>query len=800
MGNCCSTDRKGRQQDLRNRNREASLADGRHPPGTPVLAEWEKDIFPAFLCSDRGDCVDLIWADGSYSDDRPRQTVRKVLRRWRVGDPVLAKFDRTWFPGEIDQVQAGGLTYVIKWHDGTYTDSVSIIDVKEDPDRPPVSSRRMGSMRLHGMYEMAIVKARKLPKTDTTVAGKAVEGDPFCEVFDSHGRKVVSTPVVRKTTSPEWNFRVQGGVCLADTDILHFVLKDQDLSGNEKFADCVLDIDNGLGMVMEGFTFAGWLPLTSTSKSAKPSGELYIWIKPMQREKAAVSKLEDTTTRFPIRQGCRVTLFQSAHVGEWNQKLAPLKVYTTPARGTSAERRLHAEQDLDWKTLDDSMEMPRDYVRRNCWEEIAAAMLQAKAFIYVVGWSVNPETTLLRERTITVPPYGEIQTTLTLGELLKMKAEEGVCVTVMIWSEATSKFVEDGVAGTGSSATFQYFQGSKVNIRAVERRNEFMTTAYIITHHQKGVMVDADPLVGQGPTSTSRRVVAFVGGLDLTKGRWDTPGKDLFGTLASHHLRDFYQTCLAKVPSHPGGTPEGPRQPWQDVHCKVEGPAAHDVVYNFEQRWLTQAPREFHAAVLNIAQQPHIMTPEEDVVFDPEHPESWDVQFFRSIDRYSDNSTKAVEADCGQAWLTAIERSERFLYIENQYFMGSSDYWKGGRSSNTPRNRIPIAIVDRILRAIRERKEYCAYICIPLHPEGLPDAGAIQEIMHFQYRTIEMMYDRIGSALQGVQGKHPRDYLNFFCLGRREPNACTPAAPLKGKDRRSMVLTNCRMQIYVHSK
>lgn len=30
---------------------------------------------------------------------------------------------------------------------------------------------------------------------------------------------------------------------------------------------------------------------------------------------------------------------------------------------------------------------------------------------------------------------------------------------------------------------------------------------------------------------------------------------------------------------------KGPRQPWHDLHCKIEGPAAYDILTNFEQRW-----------------------------------------------------------------------------------------------------------------------------------------------------------------------------------------------------------------------
>ena len=33
--------------------------------------------------------------------------------------------------------------------------------------------------------------------------------------------------------------------------------------------------------------------------------------------------------------------------------------------------------------------------------------------------------------------------------------------------------------------------------------------------------------------------VAYVGGLDITKGRWDTPEHHIFKTLNSEHAADF---------------------------------------------------------------------------------------------------------------------------------------------------------------------------------------------------------------------------------------------------------------------
>jgi len=30
---------------------------------------------------------------------------------------------------------------------------------------------------------------------------------------------------------------------------------------------------------------------------------------------------------------------------------------------------------------------------------------------------------------------------------------------------------------------------------------------------------------------------------------------------------------------------KGPRQPWHDLHCKIEGPAAYFMLIHFEQLW-----------------------------------------------------------------------------------------------------------------------------------------------------------------------------------------------------------------------
>lgn len=56
----------------------------------------------------------------------------------------------------------------------------------------------------------------------------------------------------------------------------------------------------------------------------------------------------------------------------------------------------------------------------------------------------------------------------------------------------------------------------------------------IYTHHQKTVIVDAD--AGQ----YKRKIVAFVGGLDLCLGRYDTPKHAIFSTLQTVHKDDYH--------------------------------------------------------------------------------------------------------------------------------------------------------------------------------------------------------------------------------------------------------------------
>lgn len=78
-----------------------------------------------------------------------------------------------------------------------------------------------------------------------------------------------------------------------------------------------------------------------------------------------------------------------------------------------------------------------------------------------------------------------------------------------------------------------------------------------------------------------------------------------------------------------------PREPWHDLHCKIDGPAAYDVLTNFEERWLKASKPHgikrlkksvYDDVLLRIERIPDIIGMH-DIPYSSENdPEAWHVQ------------------------------------------------------------------------------------------------------------------------------------------------------------------------------
>jgi len=399
-----------------------------------------------------------------------------------------------------------------------------------------------------------------------------------------------------------------------------------------------------------------------------------------------------------------------------------------------------------------------------------------------------------------------------VGELLKAKAAEGVKVMVMVWNEKLSTDHLGGMMGTHDEDTRRYFEGTDVDCVLVPRQktdgilaNQFVSGCY--THHQKTVICDAED-----PEDGTRRVVAFIGGLDITDGRYDTPEFPLFKTLRTLHANDFLSNCV------PGTTVEtGPREPWHDCHAKAEGPVAHDIKKNFEERWQRQQECQ-ETQLFDIMADGEFGDKEAPAPTEDHEGGHWTIQLFRSItsdsavfefDRQHALHSKGgrlIQNDIMRCMVHQIvhqiRQAKNFIYMENQYFLGSAYAWSDDSSTLT-HHIVPQEITQRIKDKIALGEMFRAYICIPMWPEGDPASAPIQEILRWQYRTMQSMYKEIASAIEeSGAGTHPTDYLMFFCLGKRESPDEVPEdleAPAEGSLVEA-VRNSLRHPIYVHSK
>ncbi|CAN1123806.1 Phospholipase D alpha 1 [Linum perenne] len=491
-------------------------------------------------------------------------------------------------------------------------------------------------------------------------------------------------------------------------------------------------------------------------------------------------------TFFSQRQGCKVSLYNDAHVPDNFIPKIPL------AGGNY-------------------------YEPHRCWEDIYDAITNARHFIYITGWSVYTEISLIRDSR-RPKPGGET----ILGEILKKKASEGVRVLMLVWDDRTSVALlkKDGLMATHDEETFQYFQDTDVHCVLCPRNPDDggsfvqdLQISTMFTHHQKIVAVDYEMPNG---SSERRRVVSFVGGLDLCDGRYDTPFHSLFRTLDTAHHDDFHQ------PNFEGAaiTKGGPREPWHDIHSRLEGPIAWDVVYNFEQRWRKQGGKDL---LVQLRELEDVIIPPSPVMY-PDDRDTWNVQLFRSIDggaafgfpETPEDAARAglvsgkdniIDRSIQDAYINAIRRAKNFIYIENQYFLGSCCSWKCDDLKVEDINclhLIPKELSLKIVSKIEEGERFTVYVVVPMWPEGMPESASVQAILDWQRRTMEMMYRDIAQALRakGVEDD-PRNYLTFFCLGNREVKRSGEFEPSETPEPETDYIRaqeSRRFMIYVHSK
>ncbi|CEH19132.1 Phospholipase D1 [Ceraceosorus bombacis] len=405
---------------------------------------------------------------------------------------------------------------------------------------------------------------------------------------------------------------------------------------------------------------------------------------------------------------------------------------------------------------------------RDYYWNLSKALLMAKDRIFIHDWWLSPEMYLRRPGT---PKY-------RLDNILKKKASEGVKIFVILYNEVSNNFTP-----TDSNYTKQRLIGLHPNIFVQRSPSHFQTGTFYWAHHEKLCVID--------------ETIAFMGGLDLCFGRWDTaehilsddaqydaadgnvghvhldedpsllgpgrngaeaqiwPGQD----YANERVMEWHD--LTKPANDLIDRTQFPRMPWHDVGVQLVGQPARDLCRHFAQRWNFLLRIKNHKRVM-----PFLIPPPDFVPSDLSKYQltgTCEAQICRSAGPWSMGTPTTVEHSIQNAYLKAIQMSDHFVYIENQFFV-TSTVVRGTEITN----KIGEALVSRIVRAHREGTPWRAIIVIPLIPGfpmpiDHPDAGSVRLIVECQNRSICRGEHSIFGKLKR-QGINPDDYITFFSL------------------------------------
>uniref|UniRef100_A0A8C1KFB7 Phospholipase n=2 Tax=Cyprinus carpio TaxID=7962 RepID=A0A8C1KFB7_CYPCA len=201
-----------------------------------------------------------------------------------------------------------------------------------------------------------------------------------------------------------------------------------------------------------------------------------------------------------------------------------------------------------------------------------------------------------------------------------------------------------------------------------------------------------------------------------------------------------------------------PRMPWHDIGVLVHGKAARDIARHFIQRWNFTKKRS-GATCYPCLMPKSLSAPMVPAEYSGKSTQA-NVQVLRSVCQWSIGS-KVHEESIHLAYVSAIQNSKHFIYIENQFFISCAD--------KSIHNSIGDALTERILRAYREKKKFRVYVVMPLLPgfEGDISSGggqAIKAIMHFNYRTMCRGERSIIERLKCVMADCWIKYISFCSL------------------------------------
>lgn len=339
----------------------------------------------------------------------------------------------------------------------------------------------------------------------------------------------------------------------------------------------------------------------------------------------------------------------------------------------------------------------------------------AQHHICIVGWALS-----------STEKFGENDD--ELPTLLVRKAMQGVRVIVLAWDNIVPVYSREHKLLT--RALDMEMGRLTPDQQTVVRQHlhvKFSPRELGYTDHQKMVIADA---------------VLYIGGLDLVGGR-----------------------------SNP--------DEWHDSHARIEGLALLHAIDLIHARWdgLGEDSRQETRASAQIGEIRHVLQEHnhaiaKDIDIDQRklmrllcsvRQDSWG-----SEHRWFNVINKAHTQEIQEAHIIAIKRAEKFIYMENQFFIGNRRH-KNKKDTVESTNLVIAALVNKVLEKIARGEEFHLYCQLPYRPEGKPHALDVRLILRKQWKTMEWVIDVIDHAAK-LHGKTAADYLTFYNMGRMKNN------------------------------
>jgi len=483
----------------------------------------------------------------------------------------------------------------------------------------------------------------------------------------------------------------------------------------------------------------------------------------------------------------------------------------------------------------------RDYMHY-----LSCVLEAAQSEIFIADWQMSPKISLRRP---------DPEKYWTLEAILKRKAEKGVRICIQLF-DAPTLTLDHGLEETQRIFDAMHDKNVQVLMHAstmehlklwshheklaiIDQKISFVggidlcvnrwedENYYLFDHQQNSSTSSSSKLTIVSPSNQSNQTSTQTPETDNPVNPASTffphgeraelfAGKDYQNPFTEDcQSADHWKDQLDRATQY--------RMPWHDVHSVVYGQAAADVARHFIQRWNFTKQNKIHkdktnriTFLLPVSTEPKTTSVTKPEFLSPlpenasrqypsENPFPVSAQCVRSFSRWSGGVTE-TEHSILNAYLKLIESAEHYIYIENQFFITSS--LPEESPSDQPdlraevRNKIGLALCQKIIDKKQQNKPFKVYIVMPLMPCFKGDildhqdssANAIKAVLHFQYSSIcrdqksgngQENYSMYRRLKEGGVSK-PEDFISFCSL---RTNSMDP--------RGEKLVTEI---VYVHSK